>query len=326
MKAIQVSEFGGPEVLQFVEVPCPGVNANEILVRNHAVGVNPVETYVRAGIYPNLPQVPYIPGSDAAGIVEAVGEGVSAFSPGDRVYVAGTLTGAYAEYAVCDQTRVYALPEHVSFEQGASLGIPYATAYRALFQRGDAKPGEVVLVHGASGAVGLAAIQFARAAGMFVYGTASSEKGRQMVFECGAHGAFDHSRNEHFEEFIGTTGDRGADLIVEMLANVNLDGDLRALAYRGRVIIVGSRGRIEINPRDTMKGDADIRGMVLLNATESELYEIHCAIGAGLANGSLVPVVGQELLLEEAFRAHEAVMLPGACGKIVLIVQQEDGE
>ncbi len=326
MKAIQVSEFGGPEVLQLVEVPFLDIGSDEILIRIHAIGVNPVETYIRGGIYSNLPQLPYIPGSDAAGVVESTGEEVTGFEPGDRVYIAGTLTGAYAEYAVCKPSQVYSLPDQISFEEGASLGVPYATAYRALFQRGKAKPGEVVLVHGASGAVGLATVQFARAGGMFVFGTASSEKGRQTVLSCGAHGIFDHSSEEHFEEFLGATNDRGADLIVEMLANVNLEGDLKSLAHRGRVVIVGSRGRVEIDPRDVMKRDADIRGMVLFNATESELYEIHSAIGAGLSNGSLVPVVGQEMMLEDAPRAHEAVMLSGACGKIVLVVEREGTE
>ncbi len=319
MKAIRVHEFGGPEVLKFEDVPDPHPGLGEVLVKIEAAGVNPVETYIRTGTYARKPTPPYTPGSDGAGVVERVGEGVRCARPGDRVYVIGSSSGTYAEKAVCAQNQVYPLPGRISFAQGAALAIPYATAYRALFQRAQATAGENVFVHGASGGVGIAAVQFARAAGMRVIGTAGSEKGRKLVKDEGAHDVLDHTAADYLERLMQLTGNRGADVILEMLANRNLGKDLTVLAPRGRVVVIGSRGTVEINPRDTMSRDAAILGMVLFNASERELEGIHSAIVAGLENGTLRPIVGQELPLAEAARAHEAVMKPGAYGKIVLV-------
>ena len=155
MKAIRMKAFGGPEVLELSDEPNLVPGPGQVLVRLMAAGVNPVETYIRAGTYAKLPPLPYTPGSDGAGVVESVGAGVDArLQPGQRVWVAGSVSGTYAEQTVCVAGRVFALPDHVTFEQGAALGIPYSTAYRALFQRGGAKSGETVLVHGATGGVG----------------------------------------------------------------------------------------------------------------------------------------------------------------------------
>ncbi|MCA1849500.1 MAG: NADPH:quinone reductase, partial [Acidobacteria bacterium] len=247
------------------------------------------------------------------------GEGVMSVGPGSRVYVAGAISGTYAELALCDETQVYPLPEKVSFAQGAAVYVPYATAYRALFQRARVTPGEVVLVHGASGGVGVAALQLARAAGMTVIGTGGTEKGRRLVTEEGAHHVLDHRAPDYLEQAVALTGGRGVDVILEMLANVNLDKDLNILARGGRVVVIGNRGTVEINPRAAMSRDAAILGMSLLNAPAQELTSIHAALIAGLENGTLRPVVGQEMPLADAPRAHEAVLEPGAYGKIVLI-------
>src|SRR5713101_8823490 len=166
MKAILVHEFGGPEVLKLVEVPTPRPAAGQVLVRIHAAGVNPYDTYMRNGVYPVKPPLPYTPGSDAAGTVEAVGEGVNKVKPGDRVYTAKTLTGAYAEYALTLESQVHPLPAKINYAQGAGIWVPYGTAYHALNQRTKARAAETLLVHGASGGVGLAAVQIARAIGL----------------------------------------------------------------------------------------------------------------------------------------------------------------
>ena len=314
-----MTAFGGPEVLRLEEVPTPKPGPGEVLVRVHAVGVNPVETYVRAGTYARLPELPYTPGNDGAGVVEQVGPDVTEFKAGDRVYTAGSLTGTYAEFALCRKEQVHPLPANVSFAQGAAIGTPYATAYRGLLQRAVAKPGETVLVHGASGAVGTAAVQLARADGLRVFGTAGSDQGLKLAREQGAHEVFDHRAPDHFEEVMKATGGRGVDIIVEMLANVNLGKDLKILAKGGRVVIIGSRGAVEINPRDTMQRDADIRGMILPNTPLVEMASIHAGLVAGLENGTLRPVIGKEFALVEAAEAHRAVMKPGALGKIVLV-------
>jgi NADPH:quinone reductase len=319
MKAIRVHEFGGPEVLQFEEVPTPRPGPGQVLVRMHAIGVNPVETYIRAGTYARLPALPYTPGNDGAGVVEQVGSDVNEFKPGDRVYTAGSVSGTYAEFALCKTEQVHRLPENVSFAQGAAMGTPYATAYRGLFQRADAEPGETVLVHGASGGVGMAAVQLARARGLRVFGTAGSDEGRKLAREQGAHEVFDHRGPDHFEQIMKATGGRGVDVIVELLANVNLGKDLTILAKGGRVAIIGSRGRVEIDPRDTMQRDVDLRGMVLPNTPPQEMVSIHAALVAALENGTLRPVIGKEFPLAEAAQAHRAVMEPGALGKIILV-------
>lgn len=318
MKAIRVHEFGAPEVMRFEDTPDPKPGAGEVLVRVKAAGVNPVDTYIRSGAYAIKPALPYTPGSDAAGIVEAVGSGVNKLAAGARVYLHGTLSGAYAELVLSKESQVWPLPAPASFEQGAAMGVPYATAYRALFQRAHARPGETVLVHGASGGVGVAGTQLAHAAGLTVIGTAGTERGLQLVKEQGAHHALNHRSAGYLDELMSLTGGRGVDVVLEMLANVNLDKDLNVLAKYGRVVVIGNRGTVEINPRSAMSRDADILGMVLFNASEQELNGIHEALVRGLESRSLRPVVGQKIPLAEAAHAHYAVMEFGAHGKVVL--------
>ncbi|HEV8541220.1 MAG TPA: NADPH:quinone reductase [Verrucomicrobiae bacterium] len=318
MKAIRVTAHGGPEVLKPEEMPAPELGPGQVLVRVRAAGVNPVDTYIRAGAY-SISNLPYTPGFDAGGEIEKVGPEVTAFKKGDRVYTSGSISGTYAEFALCNVSTVHKLPPKISFAEGAGLGVPYATAYRALFHRGRAVAAETLLVHGASGGVGTAAIQFARAAGLTVIGTSGSEKGRKLVLENGAHHALDHHSPGFNDELMRLAQNRGVDLILEMLANVNLGKDLALLARFGRVVVIGSRGKVEINPRDTMSRDASIHGMTLFNATESELKSIHAGIYAGLDNGSLRPIVGKEMPLSDAARAHVEILEPGASGKIILV-------
>jgi len=320
MKAIVVHEFGGPEVLKLEEVPTPKPAAGQVLVRIYAAGVNPYDTYMRAGTYAVKPPLPYTPGSDAAGVIEAVGDGVKKVKKGDRVYTAKTLTGAYAEYALALEQQVHALPEKISFGQGAGVWVPYGTAYHALHHSAQARASETVLVHGASGGVGSAAVQMARAMGLTVFGTAGTQKGVDLVKREGAHQVFDHSKAGYQEEIVKATGARGVDVILEMLANVNLAADLKLLATNGRAIIIGNRGEITINPRDLMLRRASARGFTLWAITPVEETEIHAGLIAGLENGTLRPVVGQELPLAEAARAHKEILEPGAAGKIVLVL------
>ena len=319
MKAIRVSEYGGPSVLKVEEVPTPGVGPNQVLVRNHAVGVNPVDTYLRSNTDGRGPKLPYTPGADTAGVVETVGPGVSSLKAGDRVYVGGTLSGAYAEMSLCDPAQVHPLPANVTFSQGAAMNVPYATAYHALINRGHGQAGETVLVHGASGGVGIGAVQIARARGMVVIGTAGTERGRRMVAAEGAHHVLDHGAPGYLDEVMRLTAGRGVDVVLEMLANVNLQKDLGVIAIGGRIVVIGNRGAVEINPRHAMNKDAAILGMALTHATPGQLVGIHAALVEGLRNGTYRPVIGQELPLAQAPRAHEAVMEAGHHGKIVLV-------
>ena len=319
MKAIRVHEFGGPQVMKLEEVPDLKPGPGQVLVRVEAAGVNPVDTYVRSGAYARKPSLPYTPGSDGAGVVEAVGDGIKRLKSGDRVYLAGAASGTYAQQALCLEPQAYALPQKISFAQGAGVWVPYATAYRALFQLAKAQPPDVVLVHGASGGVGTAAVQLARAAGLTVIGTAGGDKGKELVRKEGAHHVLDHNASDFSEQLMSLTGGRGADVILEMLANKNLGKDLQLVAAGGKVIIVGSRGPVEVNPRDAMMREATVIGLMLFAATERQLAGIHAALFAGMQDGTLRPVVGQEMPLADAPRAHEAVLAPGAYGKIVLV-------
>jgi NADPH2:quinone reductase len=318
MKAIRVHKFGGPEVLKLEEAATPKPSAGEVLVRIHAAGVNPYDTYMRAGTYAVKPSLPYTPGSDGAGVVAAVGQGVKKVKEGDRVYTARTITGAYAEYALALEEQVHPLPANVDFKQGAGIWVPYGTAYHALFHSAKAHASETVLVHGASGGVGIAALQIARAAGLTALGTAGTPRGLELARREGAHYVFDHRKSGYQEEILLATGNRGVDVILEMLANVNLSHDTKLLANNGRVVVIGSRGEATINPRELMGRRASIRAFTLWSVTPEEEADIHAGLFAGLENGTLRPVIGKEMPLAESARAHTEILEPGSAGKIVL--------
>jgi len=319
MKAIRVPQFGGPEVLKLEEIPTPKPDAGQVLVRIRAAGVNPYDTYMRAGTYAIKPPLPYTPGSDAAGTIEAIGSGVKKVKPGDRVYTAQTLTGAYAEYALALEEQVHRLPQNVSFEQGAGVWVPYGTAYHALHHFARVRAGETVLVHGASGGVGTAALQIARAMELTVFGTAGTDKGLDLVKREGAHQTFNHKNAGYHDEIMKASAGRGVDVILEMLAHVNLGGDLKLLATHGRIVVIGSRGDVTITPRDLMSRRASIHAFTLWALQPAEATEIHAGLVAGLENATLKPVVGKQFPLAEASRAHQEVLAPGATGKIILV-------
>jgi NADPH2:quinone reductase len=319
MKAIQVHEFGGPEVLKLDEIPTPKPGPGQVLVRVHAAGVNPYDTYMRTGTYAIKPPLPYTPGSDAAGVVESAGTGVTKVKAGDRVYTAKTISGAYAEYTLAEETQVEILPANITYDQGAAIWVPYGTAYHALNQEARALAGETVLVHGASGGVGSAAVQIARAKGLTVFGTAGTDKGLDLVKKEGAHQAFNHTKQGYTDEIMKSTGGKGVNIVLEMLANVNLSADLKMLAPYGRVVVIGNRGEITINPRDLMARRSLVRGFTLWAVTDAEAKEIHAGLRAGFENGSLRPIIGREIPLAEASRAHQEVLAPGSHGKIILV-------
>src|SRR4051812_49152419 len=293
MKAILVREHGGPEVLKLEDLPDPKPNADQVVVRLKAVGVNPVDVYIRSGAYARKPALPFIPGSDAGGEIESVGAKVTKYKAGDRVFIHGTAAehtnghygGAYAEKAVCNLDHVYRLPASVTYAQGAAMGVPYATAYRALFHKAQTKPGETVLIHGATGGVGNAATQIARAHGIRVLGTGGTDKGLQAVRESGADAVFNDTTAGYLDEIMKATGGKGVDVILEMATHVNLDKDLGLLALRGRVVVIGNRGRTEIDARQSMAKDAMIIGMTLFNISDADMASINSYMMAGLANG-----------------------------------------
>jgi NADPH2:quinone reductase len=319
MNAIVVREFGPPEVMQLEDVELAEPTGTQVLVNVRAAGVNPVDTYLRSGIHAHAPALPYTPGKDASGTVEAVGDGVTKFKPGDRVYTAGSISGTYSEISLCDESHLGSLPENISFEEGAGIWTPYATSFRALFQKAACVPGETVLVHGASGGVGLAAVQWAKAAGLTVIGTASSEEGKQAALDNGADIVFDHSDDDHFSQIHDHTERKGVDVIIEMLANVNLERNFECLSMFGRIVVVGNRGSLTFTPRQAMTKDATIYGMSLFNAPKEKLDEIHAKISEALSTGSIRPPVSKSFALADAPAAHHEIIESKAAGKIIIV-------
>lgn len=319
MHAIQVHAHGGPEVLEFVELPELEPAEDQIRVDLEAAGVNPVDTYQRAGSQGYARELPFTPGIDGAGVVSAVGSPDLGFGTGDRVYLAGSLTGTYATQCLCSPDQLDVLPEQLSFEQGAALWVNYATAYRALFQRGNATTAERVLVHGATGGVGVAAVQWCKHHGIAVAGTYGSSEGRKLLDSLGVSEYADHGSADHASALGRIAGESAFDIIIEMLANENLELDLSLLSRGGRVLVVGSRDKVEITPRLLMRNESDVRGVMLYGATAEERQEIHQAIKGGARAGAISPVVQERVPLRDAAAAQRLVMAGGSHGKITLI-------
>jgi NADPH2:quinone reductase len=322
MKQVQVSSYGPAEVLKTVPYKRVEPGPGQVEVAIYAAGVNPADTYLRAGNYEFLsPELPFVPGYDGAGIITKVGDGENMPAVGDRVWISTIPTrsvGTYADFLVCDASITHPLPEQYSFSEGAAIGVPYLTAYRALFQRGNAQAGETVLIHGASGSVGLAAVQLATATGLKVIGTGSTGKGRELVESFGAVHTLNHSEPGILDHLKGITEGRGVDLVIEMAAHRNLDTDCQALALGGRVVVVGSRGALNLTPRTLMVSEADIRGTAIWNMSPEDLAEATRRIEGRLNAGQLRPHVSAELPLGQAREAHARIEAGKANGKLVL--------
>jgi len=313
MRTIQIQHHG--DQLTLNQTSDLAVADDDVLISIKSAGVNPVDTYIVAGSNGYSANFPHTPGKDGAGIITALGAKVTGFKVGDRVYCAGSKTGTCAEFTVAAATQVFPLSEQLSFEQGACLGTPYATAWRSLFIRANCQAGETVFIHGASGGVGLAALQLAKAAGCKVFASASSEQGRALLTQQGADLVVNHHDKEHYQSVqkAGTV-----DVILEMLANQNLGDDLPLLNLGGRVVVIGSRGHVEINPRDLMSKDACIMGMSMANASPEQSALIHSKLFSSAEKNEITPVIAKRFALQDSADAHVAVMEPGATGNIVI--------
>ena len=266
------------------------------------------------------------------------GQSVHSLKVGQRVFVTGRNSGAYAEYLTCEETYVFPLHTRLSFAQGAALGTPYFTAYKALITGAQAKPGEAVLVHGASGAVGNAAVQIARALGTIVVGTAGTKDGMDVVTRCGAHHVFNHNHKSYEKKMVEHIGGDGFDVIIEHLANINLGHDVQMLregkyinlillplpenpiskyyyliipnlndyVLGARIMVVGCRGAVTINPRHLMLPEASIRGVALGISTPAQWKEMGAAIVAGIEAGWVNPVINREYSMDEVQQVNEA--------------------
>ncbi|MEO9274635.1 NADPH:quinone reductase [Marinomonas sp. 5E14-1] len=318
MKAMQINAYGPASDLSLVNAKTPSIHADQILVQVGAAGVNPVDTYIRSGTNNYSTTFPHTPGLDGAGTVVELGSQVTGFEVGQRVYFSRNLSGSSAEFAVCAATHTYPLADALSFEEGACLGIPYTTAHRALFGRANAKTGDKVLVHGATGAVGIATVQLALSAGMDVVASAGTKAGVDLLRAQGVSTVIMHNEDNHLEAFQSL--ETGFDVIIEMLANHNLDQDFKALTTGGCVAVVGNRGTVEINPRDLMARDASVVGVALANIKPVELALIAKVLRPLFEEGVLKPVIRHCYDLTELAQAHEDVLKSGALGNLVVRV------
>jgi NADPH2:quinone reductase len=276
--AIRVSEFGGPSVLvldKSCDLPTMSEPTDVVIAVAHA-GVNPVDTHIIAGKFGARP-TPFTPGSDGAGVVTAVGTNVQRIKVGDRVFFTQA-AGSYAQHTKVDEAHVYKLDNRLTTEQGASIGVPYFTAYRSLFQRCWAKEGETVLIHGASGAVGVACIQIARAYKLVVIGTAGTPEGVELITKLGCHHSFNHREDGYMNKVKAAAGSGGVHVVMEMVANKNLNHDLDILAPDGRVCVIGSHGNVEISPFSLMMKEAYVTGVILFKTTPAQWREMGIAL------------------------------------------------
>jgi NADPH:quinone reductase len=320
VKAIQVKEFGKPNVLQVVELTDPSPEAGQVLIRVHAAGVSPLDTYVREQSHgAPTPPLPYIPGFECAGEVIAIAPDVTKFKVGDRVY-ANPFLGAYSELLVQDAHAIFLMPDAISSEQGTVVANSYPTAYYALFNLAKAKAGETVFVHGASGAAGSAAVQIARAAGMRVVGSAGSAQGLTMIEQEGVHLAVNHREPDYLEKAMAFTEGKGFDVILEMNATQKLADDVNLVGTFGRIIVIGgTNGSLSFDPTPLLWKGASVIGLYMGLASSEETQQIHAAIYQGLDRGELRPQVSQSFSLADVAKAHEAVHQSSSAGKIVLM-------
>jgi NADPH2:quinone reductase len=321
MRAVRVKEFGGPENLLIEEVPLPVPGDGEVLVKVEAAGVNPIDTYIRSGQRSDLPTLPFTPGIDGAGLIVKAGPHVNAVKEGERVFISGSKSGTYAEYALCAVRDVYPLTMNFAWSEGAAIGVPYRTAYYALHIATRAKGGETLFIHGGSGSVGIAAIQIAKTLGLAVVASAGSASGMQLAKKHGALRTVNHNEKGYIETALGFTANRGFDIILEMSAHTNLNADIQLLSNGGKVIVIGSRGGIDINARDLMQKNGTLRGMSIMQMSTSEHREIASGLNALVQLGIVQPPLGALIPMKDVADAHRKVLENGKEGKLVLLTR-----
>lgn len=321
MKAVLFHELGGPEVLKLGEASKPEPRPGWVSIKVHAVGINFADTLFRQGQYLMKPNLPDIPGLEAAGVVEAVGEGVTHVKPGMRVAAIGTKT--YAEYCTVSGAQVMPLPDHVSFEEGAAFPIQTLTAYHMLHTSHQTTPGQTVLVHSAAGGVGIVAVQIAKAAGARVIGTVSSNRKFDLVKQYGADEVINYESQDFAEEVLRLTNKRGVDLILDAVGKPTLEKGLRCLAPFGHLILYGRAGGIPdpVNLMSLFQKSTKVSGFVLY--TVSSMPDKH---QAGIENsfqlmkeGKLKLLIGKSFPLADAAEAHRLMESRRSVGKLVLI-------
>ena len=321
MKAILFHELGGPEVMKLGDTPKPEPRPGWVLMKNHAIGINFADTLFRQGQYLMRPKLPDTPGLEAAGVIEAVGDGVTHLKPGMRVAAIGTKT--YAEYATVSAAQVMPLPDFVSFEEGAAFPIQTLTAYHMLHTSHQTTAGQTVLVHSAAGGVGILAVQIAKAAGARVIGTVSSDNKMDIVKQYGADAVINYVNHNFDEEAKKLTDGKGVDLILDAVGKPTVEKGLKCLKPFGHLILYGRAGGIPdpLNLMALFQNSLKVSGFVLY--TVSSLPDVH---QAGIeksfqlmGQGKLKMLIGKTFPLTEAAEAHRHMESRASVGKLVLI-------
>jgi NADPH:quinone reductase len=321
MKAIWVEKHGGADVLQLKEVPLvqkPG--RGRAILRVMAAGVNFMDVAQRRGSYPR--EVPFVPGVEGCGVVEAIGEDVWNVKVSDRVAFSGQ-PGAYAEAIVVDASHLIPLPDDFTFEQGAAFPLQGMTAHYLINEFRKPKAGDIVLVHAAAGGVGGLLVQWARHLGAEVIATVSSDEKACTAREAGAAHTINYTKEDFASEVMRITDGHGADLILDSVGQSTFKGDLDAIAVRGHIVVCGATsGPAEsITPRHLMARSASLSGSGRWARTPEELMQRANAVIVGIRQGWLKLNIGAVLPLERAAKAHHLLETRNSQGKIVLSVE-----
>ncbi|MDV2685883.1 NADPH:quinone reductase [Alkalihalophilus lindianensis] len=318
MRAIQYKEYGDPSVLYLGETDKPTLKKGEVLVKVGASGVNPVDTYFRKGIR-EVPSFPHIPHFDLAGEVVELGENVTNLAVGDRIW-ATNAKGASAELVAVEGAKAFPLPAHLSYEEGAAVAMAFMTAHLSLFYRAALKKEEKVLIYGAAGAVGQAAVQLAKQAGAFVIATAGNEDKAAIAIKAGADVVVNYHEENVLKRVQELTDGNGIDVILDMSVSENLDDNLDMIGNGGRIVTIGS----PVNNQPTLPWrklnmkNASLLGILLFTVNSSELVKAGKEISEGLESKALSAHVGEVFSLEEATKAHETIEAKKVDGRIII--------
>ena len=326
MRAVVVDEPGDPEVMRVAEVPDPVPAAGELLLRVHGAGINRADLLQRRGFYPPPPGASPILGLEAAGEVEALGQGVRGWAPGERA-MALLAGGGYAEKVAVPAGQVMRVPADMDLVTAGGVPEVFITAHDALAERARLRGGETLLIHGGAGGVGTAAIQVGKRLGARVLVTAGSAERVQRCLDLGADAGIDYSSEDFVARTGELTGGRGADVILDVMGAAYLERNLQALARDGRMVIIGMQGglRAEIDLNTLLSSRLTVQGTMLRNRSVEQKAQIVQRVAGevlpGLEDGSLRAVVDRVVPLDDVVAAHRAMEAGGHVGKLVLQVR-----
>ncbi|HYL09245.1 MAG TPA: zinc-binding dehydrogenase [Candidatus Acidoferrales bacterium] len=346
MRAILVGRYGPPEVMEWKTAPDPQPGTGQVLVRVRAVGINFAELLQRMGLYPGTPKPPFIPGLEISGVVERIvpaqppASPDSTLRPGDRV-VALASFGAYAELVAVPAATVFRLPEGISFADAAAIPVNYVTAYHSMFHMGNPQPGDRILIHGAAGGVGIAAVQLARTRSLVIFGTAGPSK-QDFLRRIGVDHPIDYTKDD-FVDVVRRAAPDGIELVMDPVGGKSFSGSAKCLGPGGRLVVYGfstaagpegkrslwrgARALVQMprfNPLTLMRNNLAVIGVhlgrmagreALLRRQLEEIFRMY-------ASGKVKPVVGKTFPIEQASEAHRYIHSRQNIGKVVLTVSE----